>query len=72
MKLSWIPFHHTAAASYIEVLSFPISKYALTGKKLSWTVWETTSLLPVTSYPPFNPYIMPVFDYKVDYCIKGH
>ena len=30
------PLHHATAASYIEVLSFPISKHALTGKKLSW------------------------------------
>ena len=36
--MTWVvtdTFHHTTAASYIEVLSFPTSKHALTGKKLS-------------------------------------
>ena len=42
------PIHHTTAASYIEVLSFPISKHALT--LLSWTVWELFHHITPTSY----------------------
>ena len=69
-KLSWTVENYSTTP-LLPVL--PISMHALTGTKLSWTVWETTPPHhSYTTYLPIHPHIlhhMPVFNYKVNYCI---